>query len=416
MIYRLRISKSQIFRLILVFFILGVGVFSLINRDKHVPSPGEVDFYNGKNFEFIGRVIKPPDKRLNHTKLTLEVLEPVAGKVLLNASMYPEYFYGDQLKVNCQLKAPEPFKGFAYDRYLAKSDIYSQCNFARLKLLSRGNGDWLLIKIFDFKNKLQYVINKNLPEPQGSMLSAMVLGNRRGVPKEVVEKFNLTGTSHLMAISGLHITIFSALVMKICLSLYLSRKKSFWVITLILILYIIMIGFPASAVRAGIMGWMVILAMYLGRLNKSTNALLLVASLMLVVNHKLLLDDIGFQLSFSAVLGIIHFSPWLEGWLNKVPNFLALRDVLVMTFAAQIATSPLIIFYFERLSLISPIVNLLVVPFLPYLMMAGLGAIFFSLVLPIFSQILFWPVYFLLSYILKIIEIFSLVPYATLNL
>lgn len=409
-------SKSKIFRFILISFIVGVGIFSLINRDQHNSSQDEISFYNGQHFEFIGTVVKPPDKRLNHTKLTLRVNTPVSGKVLLNASMYPEYKYGDQLKVNCQLKAPEPFKGFAYDRYLAKSDIYSQCSFARLKLLSRGNGDWLLTKIFEFKNKLQGIINQNLPEPQASMLSAMVLGNRRGVPADVVEKFNLTGTSHLMAISGLHITIFSALVMKICMSLYLSRKKSFWVITTVLILYIIMIGFPASAVRAGIMGWMVVLAMYLGRLNKSTNALLLVAAGMLLVNPKLLLDDIGFQLSFSAVLGIIHFSPFIENWLSKIPNFLAMRDVLIMTFAAQIATSPLIIFYFERLSLISPVVNLLVVPSLPYLMMAGLGAIFFSLILPIFSQYLFFPVYFLLSYIIKIIELFSLIPYAAINI
>ena len=177
-----------------------------------------------------------------------------------------------------------------------------------------------------------------------------------------------------------------------------------------------MIGFPASAVRASIMGWMVVLAMYLGRLNKSTNALLLVAALMLAFNPKLLLDDIGFQLSFSAVLGIIHFSPFIEKWLQSVQNFLALRDVLIMTFAAQIATSPLIIFYFERLSLISPVVNLLVVPTLPYLMMAGLGAIFLSLALPMLSLYLFWPVYFLLSYIIKIIELFSLIPYAAINL
>lgn len=408
-------SKSKIFRYLLITFILGVAGFSFWQRDNYIPSSGKISFYNGQNFEFSAVVVKPPDKRLNHTKLTLAVEKPVSGKVLLNVSLYPEYQYGDQLLVNCKLKSPEPFEGFAYDRYLAKSDIYSQCSFAKIKLLSQGNGDWLVTKIFKFKNKLQQIINSNLPEPQASLFSAVSLGARRGVPKALVEKFNLTGTTHLMAISGLHITIFSALLAKIFLSLYFSRQKSFWVITLVLILYIIMIGFPASAVRAGIMGWLVMLAMYLGRLNQSTNAILLAASLMLAFNPKLLLDDIGFQLSFAAVLGIVNFSSYIENWLKNLPNFLGLRDVLVMTFAAQLSTAPLIIFYFERFSLISPVVNLLVVPILPYLMIVGLGALLFSLILPWFSLYLFFPVYFLLTYIIKIIELFSLVPYAVLN-
>ena len=336
--------------------------------------------------------------------------------MLVSVGLYPEYHYGDLISVYCQLKAPEPFNGFAYDRYLAKSEIYSQCSYPKVKLISSGHGDWLLSNIFEFKNKLKSIINSNLPEPQASLLNAIVLGSRRGVPQQLSDKFSITGTSHLIAISGLHITLITAILMQIMLACYVPRKKAFWLVTFILIGYVTMVGFPASAVRASLMGWLVMFALYVGRLNRSSNALLLVACLMLLINPKILRDDIGFQLSFCAVLGLIYFSSIVEGWLQKFPSGLGIKESLQMTLSAQITTLPLIVFNFGRVSLIGPVVNLLVLPALPYLMIVGLGAIFLSLLLSNIAQYLFWPVLLILTYLIKVIEIFSLIPGAAINL
>jgi competence protein ComEC len=374
----------------------------------------KVWFYNGQRIDFQGIIIKEPDVRINHTKLTVQATGKITGKVLVSVGLYPEYQYGDLVSVYCQLKAPEPFDGFAYDRYLAKDNIYSQCSYPRVKLISRHNGDWLLTKIYQFKNKLKQTINSNLPEPQASLFSAITLGVRRGVPKNLSDKFSITGTSHLIAISGLHITIITVILMKIALGCYLSRKKAFWVITIALLVYVTMIGFPASAVRASLMGWLAMLAMYLGRLNRSTNALIFVASLMILVSPKILRDDIGFQLSFSAVLGLIYLSPLFEAKLAKLPSYLGLKESLQMTISAQIATMPLIVYNFGRLSLIGPVVNLLVLPVLPYLMIIGFAALFLSLVFP-GTQYLFWPVWLILTYLIKVIEIFAAIPRAALN-
>lgn len=377
-------------------------------------------FYNGQQVKFQGIIIEEPDKRINHTKLTIKVEQlenrPMVGKVLVSVSLYPQYQYGDLLEINCKLKSPEPFEEFAYDRYLAKDGIYSQCSYPKVKLINRNNGDWLLTKIYKFKDKLQKIINSNLPEPQASLFSAITLGARRGVPQELSDKFSLTGTSHLIAISGLHITIITVILMKLALACYLPRKKAFWLITVVLAGYITMIGFPPSAVRAALMGWLAMLALNVGRLNRSTNALVFVASLMILVNPKILRDDIGFQLSFCAVLGLIYISPFLGKWLEKLPSYLGLKESLQMTLSAQITTLPLIIYNFGRFSLVGPIVNLLVLPVLPYLMIAGLAAMFLSLFFESIAQYLFWPVWLILIYLIKIIELFSLVPLAAFNL
>ncbi|MAF14288.1 MAG: hypothetical protein CMI53_05380 [Parcubacteria group bacterium] len=379
----------------------------------------KISFYVEQQVFFKGLVVKEADQRINHTKLTVEVQglenKKVNGKVLVGVPLYPKYQYGDLVSISCKLRSPEPFNGFAYDRYLAKSDIYSQCSFPRVKLISRGNGDYLLTKIFEFKNKLKLIINKNLPEPQASLFSAISLGSRRGVPQELSDKFSITGTSHLIAISGMHITIITVILMKIGLALYLPRKKVFWLVTLMLIGYVTMIGFPASAVRASTMGFLAMWALYLGRLNQSVNALIFAAFVMILVNPKILRDDIGFQLSFCAVIGLIYMSPMFEKWLAKMPSYLGIKESLQMTLAAQITTMPLIIFNFGRLSLIGLLANLLVLPVLPYLMIVGFSALLLSLVFTSYSFYLFWPVFFILSYLIKVIEWLSLVPLAAIN-
>lgn len=394
---------------------IGLGILRY-QLSLPVSDETKVWFHNGNHLSFQALVVKDPDVRVNNTKLTVEALGEVTGRVLLTVSLYPEFFYGDLLKIDCNLKSPQVFDGFRYDRYLAKDRIYSVCYHPKISLVSRHSGDLLFEHIFSLKQKLKNLINANLPEPQASLLSAIMLGNRRGIPDELSQNFSLTGTSHLIAISGLHITILSFLLLNLFINLYLSRAKSFWLLTLLLFLYLALIGFPASAVRASIMGWLAILAMNFGRVNQSVNALLFAASLMLLVNPKIFRDDVGFQLSFCAVLGLIYFFPLIEEKLKLVPNYLNFRDSLAMTLSAQLATMPLIVFYFGQMSLIAPLVNLLVLPVLPVLMITGLVAVIGGLIFGLAAPYFFWPVLFLLNYFMLVIDFFSKFPFASLKL
>jgi len=173
-----------------------------------------------------------------------------------------------------------------------------------------------------------------------------------------------------------------------------------------------MIGAPASAVRAGIMAGLLLLAQRLGRLRSADRAIVYTATAMLIANPLLLKADVGFQLSFMATLSIIYLKPILDEKTINWFNPMRLKDILTMTIAAQLGVLPLLIFYFGRLSLISPLANLLIVPFLPLIMISGIILSLSGLIWLSLAKIIAWPVWFLLTYVLKVIEYLSSFPLA----
>jgi competence protein ComEC len=137
------------------------------------------------------------------------------------------------------------------------------------------------------------------------------------------------------------------------LAIGLSRKQAFYLAVLLLVIFIILVGVPASAMRAGLMGFFVLWALKLGRLNKITNAIILAGAIMLLINPKLLRYDIGFQLSFLAILGLIYFYPLINDWMIKIkmPKLKGGREIFSMTIAAQVFTLPITAYNFSTVSL-----------------------------------------------------------------
>ncbi len=439
-------QKIRLIALIGLFLFLGIFRYTLSLPRK---TKDNILFYNNKKVKIIGIIIKEPDRRAYNQKLTLDVkkvmeigenlfFKNVKGKILMTAKLHPIYNYGDKLEFECKLKKPKPFKDFAYDRYLARYDIYSICSYPKnIKFLSSNNGFFVVKKIYKLKNKLAEAINNNMQTPESNLLSAILLGKRRGVPKKLLNEFSQVGISHIIAISGMHITIIGAIIMNILLFFGMWRKQAFLLAIIFLFFYVILIGFPASAVRAGIMAFLVLLALNYGRLSKLINSLLLTACILLFLNPKLLYGDVGFQLSFLSILGINYFYPIINSLFNKFGNFLShffdkllikqfswkgIRDILSITLSAQLMAFPIIIYHFHQVSIMSPLANILILPTLPFIMVFGIIAIIISLVLPqiIFFQIIktsiFLPVFFLLKYLILISEIIAKLPYAFLKI
>jgi competence protein ComEC len=413
--------------------------------------PDKIWYYNGETVNVISKITSEPDVRQNNVKYIVEakmlrrdeamprLYGGISGKILITTNLYPQYNYGDELEIVCELQAPEPFSGFSYDRYLGRFDIYSVCYYPRLTPSSPEasgedtplpppptppnqegrlrRGDWgeeLYKKILAIKNKLRQAIDNGLTEPEAGLARAIMLGDRRGVGQDWLDKFSQTGTTHIMAISGMNITILSALVMNFLIFLGLWRRQAFYAAVVFLVLYLFLIGFPASAARAGVMGILVMLALHLGRLNKLSNSLFFAAALLLFLNPKLLRDDAGFQLSFLAVLGIGWFYPILGKWTEKIKSrFLkAIADGLNITIAAQIFTLPLIAFSFSTVSLISPLANILILWTMAALMVVILAAFIPAIVFPEIAFLFFLPAGLLLKYTLVIVDILSKAPYA----
>ena len=383
--------------------------------------PSFIGNIQGGEVAVTGTVVAEPDVRLGNTKLTLGQLrgrngEPLHGRLLATVRLYPEHRYGDVLRVTGAVKPPAPFDDFAYDRYLARSGIFAVSYYPAVELVAQGQGNPAYAALLAVKFRAQRVINHGLPEPSASIFSAMLLGSRQGLPPELVAAFNVTGLTHLVAISGAQIALLISLVSAVLPYFGIHRRRAFYLLTALLVAYLALIGLPASAVRAGVMGWLALFSYHLGRRAPGIRLLLYAAVAMVAVNPRILRDDVGFQLSFAAVAGLLTLSPLLERAFSRVPEFFGLRTALAMTVAANIFTLPLIAAQFQRLSVISLLANILVFPVSAAAMVAGL----FGLLVAPWAGSLGWalwlPTHAPLAYLTALALWFSRLPFAQVTL
>ncbi len=361
---------------------------------------------------FTGKIIKEPDKRSSNTKYTIQIEKE---KILVTTGVYPEYQYGDVLEIKGELEEPMVFEDFNYKNYLAKDGIYYVVYYPEIKVLQRNKGNFIYQAIFKFKNKIKQGVEKIMPFPEVSILQAITLGYKQALSDETKEILNITGTRHMVAISGMHIVILSWITMYLLIAIGLWRGQAFYWAFALMILFIVMVGAPASAVRAGIMGGILLLGEKIGRLRNSGRIAVFAGSIMLVFNPLLLRYDVGFQLSFLAVLGIIYIKPifdkWIEKWQKK-QEISSTLHIITMTLAAQIATLPILIYNFGRISFISPLANVLIVPLLPFIMSLGLAFNIGTIIWPFLGKILVWPLYIGLAFITHLTNFLSQIPFA----
>jgi competence protein ComEC len=361
----------------------------------------------------IGRVQEEPVKG---TRTARFVMETGNGKIMIIANEYPQYHYGDILRIKGDLTVPlADLNGFSYKDYLKKDGIVALITWPEIeKIGSQANP--LLAAIFSLKNKLKESINQTLSSPQSGLMEALFFGDEEDIPAALRTKFNTVGIRHLTAVSGMNITIISALILNFLLFLGLGRRPAFYFSIILIAFYILMIGAPASALRAGLMGCLFLTAQYFGRPAAASRLIFLSAALMLLNSPLLLRHDIGFQLSFLAMLGLIWLQPVLADLFKKIPEFFQLRYSLSATLAAQSFTLPILIFNFDRLSLIGPLANVLIVPLIPFVTVLGFIAAVLGMVFLPLGQLASWFVWPFLTYILKLTDYFSGFSFASVSL
>lgn len=387
-------------------YIIGVFIASFFNIYIPDINSSHVSYYNNSDLEFVGRVCAEKEEKNESQRLKVCPLN-LSGKILVFANMYPSYEYGDILSLSCQMKKPEPFEGFAYDRYLAKSDIYSLCYYP--EIIKKGESHNFFNNVISFRHKLRGIIEKNVKYPESEILKAIILGYKNNIPEDLKKSFSNIGISHIISISGLHISILSYLFLNILLSIPVSRKKAFFISSILVIFYVILISMPISAIRSAIMGILSMYAVYYGRIN-TIHLLIFIATGFLIINPKLLVDDVGFQLSFLAVLGIACFNPIFSRYIKKGWNVVirTTLNIFSITLSAQIFTIPIIAYNFNIISIISPISNLLIIWTIPFIIPLSLLAIPVSSIL---GTIAFIPSYMLALYITRVAGILNSIPF-----
>ncbi len=413
-------SRPRFIALNVLAFLLGAG--RLLVAQPAI-TPAHIAWYNdGDSLTLIAKIIDEPDIRDTYTNLRVEAQRirlpneeehPVKGLVLLRTARYPEYRYGDVLEIFGKPETPPVFEGFSYKDYLARFGIHSMMRRGKITLLQAQRGFSVYAAIYRFKEKAHQVTNRILPEPEAALLNGILLGIQSGIPRSLYDQFNATGASHVIVISGSNISLLVGILL-LAGQKAIGKRNAFFLALAGVAAYTAMVGADAAVVRAALMGVLFILAMYAGRPNVVLNTLF-VSALLMTLHNPLTLWDVGFQLSFLATLGLVVLVPPLEhGTATLLGRFSAsaklpaaanvLNEALLVTIAAQIITTPLIVYQFGRFSAVSLLTNFLIVPVQPLVMIFGGLATLAGLIWLPLGQIIAWAAWLPLAWTIWMVQ------------
>ncbi|MDP3772364.1 MAG: ComEC/Rec2 family competence protein [bacterium] len=438
---------SRILFLYGIFFLAFVGgILRFSSVESNHPDLQE---WYGKTVSLRSVVIAEPEtsQRAQMLQLRTEKINDTAASerftVLVTMRPYPRYALGDELTLRGTLNEPQADETFNQRAMLARQNIFSVMTFPTVEKIAERKGSRLGLSLAYFRHNFENRLDAVLPEPHAALAKGLLLGEKSELPRELIADFQTTGTTHIIALSGYNITIVARILHDILLVLGISFFSAFWFSAGGIILFVLAVGPSASIVRAAIMGILVLVAQREGRAYRMTNALVLAGALMIFQNPFILRFDAAFQLSFLATLGLIYLAPHIEKRLDRIrirttivitgaldtlgirrqqtalsfPYRVALggQKILAETIGAELMVLPLIVSLFGRISLISPITNLLVLAAVPYAMgtafIAGIADVFWH-PLGIATGVGAWLI---LSYLISVIRLFARLPGASIE-
>jgi len=382
-----------------------------------------IRFYNGREVEIKGTVNADPEIRDSSTHIRLSTSEingeEVTGDTLLFVPRYPEYDYGDVLRVRGKLETPPKLGDFDYKGYLENQGIYSTMLHPDIEVLETGEGLAPLEWVYSLKESLSRSIARIMPEPAASLAQGVVLGIRYNIPQAIKDDFARTGTAHLLAISGLHLSILAGILLSIGIRLFGRKRYIYiWLALGVIWLYAIITGLNPPVVRGAIMASLFLSAELLGRQRTAVTSLAFAAAVMVGIQPNILWDA-AFQLSFLGMAGLIFIAPPLMRLGKKIDEVTIgeegagaslaaiVTDSFSVTLAATIAVWPVVAHYFGIVSLVGPLATFLALPALPALIVlggtAGLVGIIGLAFLPI-AQGIGWLAWLFASYMLLIVR------------
>lgn len=410
----LLIKLQKVVFLVLFFLFLAIWRYLLLFPDSIV---GRIENYYGQELTLVGRIIAEPELKDDKQKIKFEISYgldendkkfKLQGRALVSTQAYPLFCRDDYLIISGEWLRPGVIEDFDYNLYLRRYGISSVSYYPKIKKTTVADNKIFFKKTFriinNFKNKIAHQFDFYLSLESASILKAMMLNDKSGFDAEMNQNFSRSGLSHIIAISGMHISMLSAMFLSFLLFIGLSRQKSFYFSVLFLIFYLILIGAPASACRASLMGFLSFLAVYMGRPGNLINILFFSGIFLVFLNPWLLFGDMGFQLSFLAVVGIIYVYPIVKDFFyfkvfkkTRIPE--AILDILCVTIAVQLIAGPILIAGFKQFSLVAPLSNLLVVWTLSFLLSLTVVAIVSSAIFPFLGQLIYLLVDIIIKYI-----------------
>ncbi len=395
--------------------LLCIGVFRTEMYQHALESPTLVQL-EGMEVSLTGMVVHEPDVRTRtmHLHIDTEV-----GRVLAYVDPFLVVGYGDTISVTGVIEAPEAFvtdlgRTFNYPGYLQAQGVTHVMYYPEVALISADKGNILLQYIYAFKDAFRVQLQQLLQQPQRGLGEGLLLGIKGSLGEDWEEVFRKTGIIHIVVLSGYNVMLVIVFVLYV-LSYVLRYQARIVVGFLAILAFAALVGFSATVVRASIMASLLLLLKFSGNTYNIVRALCIAGMLMLLWNPLLLLYDPGFQLSFLATLGLILIAPHLEKLVPFVPTVLGVREFLVATVATQLFVLPLLLYQIGELSLIAVVVNVLVLAMVPVAMLLTFVTGMLGFVTPQLALIVGFAAHVSLTYILRVAQLFSEVPFAAVR-
>lgn len=411
------VSKNKI-GIIAGVFILTFSFGILRFHATDIAKPSIFESRLGQKVELSG-TIDEPDIRESNQKLSVNV--PFESKkigILISTGLENKFKYGDEISFLGKLENPENFitdqgKEFDYVNYLRKDGILYVMNYPKIEIISHGHGNKIKSALFSVKEKFLEKMNLTIPEPESLLMGGLILGEKSSFNQALRQSFVNTGTIHIVALSGYNVTIVAEWIIKIFS--FLPKNLGIGIGIFAILLFVLMTGGSSTAIRAGIMAFLVLFARATGRNYDVARALILAGIVMILINPFVLAFDVSFQLSFIATIAVIFFTPKVEKYFMWI-KWKWLRDIVAVTSAAYIFVLPFILCKMGNLSLVAFPANVLILPLIPFTMMLGFITGIFGLIWHVFAVPFGYISYLLLHYELGIVGFFSQVPFASLSI
>ncbi|MGM0629471.1 MAG: ComEC/Rec2 family competence protein [Patescibacteria group bacterium] len=402
---------------LIIFFIWTGGFYTNISTEEALNNPERVV----KEEEVL--IVSEEEKADSFSRYTARTENGLS--LLLTTFSYPKFPYGTKVKISGEIREPPVFDDFNYKAYLKKEGIDAVVYFPEIEMVKKPNPS-LKGTVLSFKDSLRSALRSSLPYPHNTIAGAMILGDGDRVPEKVGALFSAVGIRHIIAISGLHVTIIAGLFLAFFSSfLRVGRNVAFWATSSFVFLFVFFVGAPPSAIRAGIMALIFLFSFKIGKPYSAPRALFVTAIIMLAVNPMLLIHDIGFQLSFLAVLGMFYITPHIEKTLGKERSFLeeekrvskksGLVSLFSVSIGAHLATLPLVAYNFGLISLSAPFINIIAVPLLPVIVISGFSGALLGTFSEILGQISSFPAFLGIEIILITAKIIDKLPLSSME-
>ncbi len=331
-------------------------------------------------------------------------------ELLVYASRFPVLVRGTVAEIHG--KQTTPLEEFAtlpeYAHFLLDDGISLVVRNAELTVVQKGTAP-----IDTFRISVASRIAILFREPDASLVTAMIAGDQGMIPQSIKDVYRKSGITHILSISGLHVSVIAVVLTLLVGMLHVSPFLRSTLILFMLWIYIVAVGSPASAVRAGVFWTLYVLAYHMKALMGLLTVVLLTLAILLTLSPELV-RSIGFELSMFAISGIGAALFFLRN-VRFTPGTKGIVTLLAVSLGATLATAPLTLYYFGNLSLAGLITNLLVVPLLPFVTYLVLIALFLqSLITPV-ALVCSFVVHLLLKWILFVATLCANIPYGNFS-